>query len=76
MDIGEYYAIKDQLDRIEDMLKFIMNSFVIAGLKEETTDRSQMEDCVIDTIECLADESAVILEHYIDEHFEDEEEED
>lgn len=76
MTAGEQYSITDRLDRIEDMLKFIMNSFVIAGLKESDNDRNDEEnECIVEAIECLADESGRILDWYLDTHFDDEDEE-
>lgn len=69
--------LRERLDTIETMLTYIMNSMICAGLMETVNKDPKAEGVneILDTVEKLSDESAYVLGRYLDNYYENEEDE-
>lgn len=75
----DMYILEERLDRIERMLKFIVDNTIASGIIEAIkTDENISEECkenLTETYEVLTDETAAFMSRYLDEYFENEDEE-
>lgn len=76
----EMYVLEERLDKIERMLKFIVDNTIASGIAEVIkTDENMTEECrdnLNETFEVLTDETGRFMGRYLDEYFEDEYEDD
>ena len=75
----ELYTIEERLEKIEKILKFIVDNTIASGIVEAIkTDENMTEECkenLTETYEVLTDGTAVFMSRYLDEYFENEDEE-
>ena len=75
----DMYVLEERLDKIERMLKFIVDNTIASGIVEAIkTDENMTKECrdnLNETFEVLTDETGRFMGRYLDEYFEDENEE-